>query len=69
MVRVIFVESEKNLKPWETPKAIKLAKTNKARCEAIRKLEATPIESIPEESDDYYYKKMLDFNAKRRDSL
>ncbi|MGH0515339.1 hypothetical protein [Bacillus cereus] len=69
MTQVIFVESEKKLKLWETPKAIKLAKTNKARREAIRKLEATPIESIPEESGDYYIKKMLDFNAKMRDSL
>ncbi|EJR52223.1 hypothetical protein [Bacillus cereus] len=69
MAQVIFVESEKKLKPWETPKAIKLAKTNKARREALRKLEVTPIESIPEESDDYYIKKMLDFRTKIRDSL
>ncbi|BCC48704.1 hypothetical protein bcgnr5378_41440 [Bacillus cereus] len=68
MTQVIFVESEKKLKPWETPEAIELAKTNKARREAIRKLEATPIESIPEESDDYYIKKMLDSNAKVRGS-
>ncbi|MDA1799452.1 MULTISPECIES: hypothetical protein [unclassified Bacillus cereus group] len=68
MTKVIFVESEKMLKPWETPEAIELAKTNKARREAIRKLEATPIESIPEESDDYYIKKILDSNAKVRGS-
>ncbi|HHY1426647.1 hypothetical protein [Bacillus paranthracis] len=68
MTKVIFVESEKTLKPWETPEAIELAKTNKARREAIRKLEATPIESIPEESDDYYIKKILDSNAKVRGS-
>lgn len=69
MTQVIFIESEKALKPWETPEAIKLARTNKVRREAIRKLEATPIESIPEESDDYYIKKMLDFRTKIRDSL
>ncbi|HHK5556348.1 hypothetical protein PDR31_19765 [Bacillus cereus] len=68
MTKVIFVESEKTLNPWETPEAIELAKTNKARREAIRKLEATPIESIPEESDDYYIKKILDSNAKVRGS-
>ncbi|HDR7897465.1 hypothetical protein ACL5YN_21675 [Bacillus pacificus] len=68
MTQVIFVESEKTLKPWETPEAIELAKTNKARREATRKLEATPIESIPEESGDYYIKKMLDFRTKIRGS-
>ena len=26
MTQVIFVESEKKLKPWETPEAIELAK-------------------------------------------
>ncbi len=65
---VVFVEKEEVVKPCETPEAIELAKTNKARREAIRKLEATPIESIPEESDDYYIKKMLDSNAKVRGS-
>lgn len=69
MTQVIFVESEKKLKPWETPEAIELAKTNKARREALRKLEATPIESIPEKSGDYYIKKMLDFSAEIRDSF
>ncbi|EEL32876.1 MULTISPECIES: hypothetical protein [Bacillus] len=66
---VVFVESEELMKPWETKEAIELAKTNKARREALRKLEATPIESIPEESGDYYIKKMLDFSAKIRGSL
>ena len=69
MTQVIFIESEKALKPWETTEAIKLARTNKVRREELRKLEATPIESIPEESDDYYIKKMLDFRTKIRDSL
>lgn len=66
---VVFVESKEVMKPWETPEAIELAKINKARREALRRIKATPIESIPEESGDYYIKKMLDFSAKIRDSL
>ncbi|MEW9576920.1 hypothetical protein U9K47_16485 [Bacillus toyonensis] len=38
---VVFVEREEVVKPCETPEAIELAKTNKARREALRKIKAT----------------------------
>lgn len=63
---VVFVEREEVVKPCETPEAIELAKTNKARRETLRRIKASPIESIPEESGDYYIKKILDYNAEVR---